>query len=412
MAKSTSSKKIGEVEILPFNPTETGTTETVAEVLPSMSDTIEKALKLYDPVTPAIKELEKEFLKITVSTEVIVKDNGKIVPADEENYKKLTDAIRVVVSKRTAVDDKRKELKAGSLEFGRRIDGRAKEITAMLQPLEDTLKQWKKAVDDAIAAKEVEIEELKNKKKRERHDRLIKANMKLIGSEYVWDSRVDLLQQETLAAINLELLDDVDFNAFVVTLEQKDADDKEKYEAAQKARAEQQKKLDDEARKLREEQDKLKKEVEDMKNQRYQVRAAYLTNDLKLATFSYNHHFCFWNVEAEMVINLISYEEVRELSATDYEIKLAEIKENIEQLKLEAEAKIKLKQDALNKQLEQKKLDEQKAEEERLKGLNDQEKFKDYVQKLLSVPAPSGMQTKKWTDKVNAVQKALKDFQN
>ena len=381
--------------------------EVAAEVVPSFNELVETSLKRYDEVTPKIEELKKEYLPLKVKGGVFVNEKGKICIEDEEGYKKVADGLKFVVSKRTAVDDRRKFLKADSLEFGRRVDARAKEITEMLSPIEEHLRNQKLLIDNLIKEKEKEIEEKKNQQKIERHNRLIKANMKLVGNEYIWDSRVDLLGQETLPAINLEILDDEDFETFVADLEKKDAADKEQYEAAQKAKEEQERKIKEDADKLRQEQDKLQKEIKEMKDSRYAIRTQELLN-LGLGTVSFQRSFLYINLEVEMYVPIITEEEVYEMPAPDWSAKIVEIKEQIEQLKLEAEAKAIEKKNQLEESIRLKEQEDKRLEDERIQGLNDQEKFKDYINRLMAVKVPEGLKTKKYVQKIGDIEKALK----
>ena len=67
---------------------------------------------------------------------------------DTEGYRKVTDAIAIVRTARLSVERKRKELKADALEFGRKVDGRARELTELIEPIENSLKEKKEIVDN------------------------------------------------------------------------------------------------------------------------------------------------------------------------------------------------------------------------------------------------------------------------
>ncbi len=96
----------------------------------------------YDITAPSITEMKEQF-------------SGMVI-TDKESYKAVASAISVVRGHRTAVEKRRKELKAESLEFGRMVDSRAKEITTSLLEIEEPLKVEKKVEDDKEAAIEAE----------------------------------------------------------------------------------------------------------------------------------------------------------------------------------------------------------------------------------------------------------------
>jgi hypothetical protein len=93
--------------------------------IPTFEVLISNELKKFDSVIPAIDEYKAKFLPLKI--------NGI---EDEEGYKVVADGLKIIVGRRVAVENKRKELKADSLSFGRAVDARAKEITEMLSPIE------------------------------------------------------------------------------------------------------------------------------------------------------------------------------------------------------------------------------------------------------------------------------------
>lgn len=65
-----------------------------------------------------------------------------------KGYEEVRKAIGDLRTLRIAVEDRRKELKKDSLEFGRLVDGEAKRITALIEGIEEPLKLKKAVVDD------------------------------------------------------------------------------------------------------------------------------------------------------------------------------------------------------------------------------------------------------------------------
>jgi hypothetical protein len=78
------------------------------------------------------------------------------------NYQDGTKALALARKTRTGIELRRKELKAESLEFGRRVDSTAKQLTALVAPIEDELQAKKDFVDNEKARvkseKEAELE--------------------------------------------------------------------------------------------------------------------------------------------------------------------------------------------------------------------------------------------------------------
>lgn len=88
----------------------------------------------------AIAKMAEEFMPLRV------KDH-----TDERGVKAVHEARMVCVKTRTAVEKTRKELKADSLEYGRKVDAEAKRITAMIEPIEKHLEE-----QEAIVTREKE----------------------------------------------------------------------------------------------------------------------------------------------------------------------------------------------------------------------------------------------------------------
>lgn len=78
-----------------------------------------------------------------------------------DGYKAVGTALKEVAGTRIAVEKKRKQLKADSLEWGRKVDSEAARVTALILEIEEPLRAKKEAVDnerqrklDAIKAEE------------------------------------------------------------------------------------------------------------------------------------------------------------------------------------------------------------------------------------------------------------------
>jgi len=328
---------------------------------------IQTELTKFDAVIPAIKELSSEFLPLKI--------NGI---DDTEGYEKVTKALRFMVSKRVAVEEKRKELKADSLAFGRAVDGRAKEITNMLNPIEEHLKQEKQKIDDYHEMLKIKEEEQKKAKYDERNRRLNEVGMFLVGSNYLYGG---VNTDVCLPNINLELYSDADFDTFI--------NETNKYHQEQK--------------RIFIENDKIKQEVSSLKKERATFRNSILIN-MGLGVVSFNEYWLYFpdKENSMQYATIISYKEVEDLDADAWDKRLIEIKNKIaecdEQHKNNVE---KLIQDAIVKKQEQQKDDEL--------NLSDKEKFDFYINKLLELPKPI-MSTKKWSNYIDAVIKSISAF--
>lgn len=125
-----------------------------------------------------IKKASDEFLKFTV------KDKD-----DVEGYDKVKEALKQVVSTRTGIDSKRKELK-------REIDNESKRLLDLIEPIESHLKAQKSVRDvyleaekkrkeaEVLAIIEAENKKLEEeKKKAEEENRLLREKLAAIEKE-------------------------------------------------------------------------------------------------------------------------------------------------------------------------------------------------------------------------------------
>jgi len=387
---------------IPFEMVESGTipsTENkngIYEEIPTSFDhLIKKELTKFDVVVPAVAELSKEFLPLKITS-----------IDDVEGYTEVSKALRFVVSKRTAVEEKRKELKADSLAYGRAVDARAKEITEMLSPIELHLKSEK----DRIDAEKEEIKKREEEAKiaviNERSNKLIRLGGTLLITEYVWKSSINDTEIST-PRINLELFTDEEFEEFVgLIVKEKEVEDaqikaeEEKKLAEQAKLAEEQQKLQEERAKFQAEQDNIKKEMDDFKQQRATLRNNFLVQ-LGLGTMSFNTNWIYIpKNNIQLFVNIISYDDVLNLSNQEWDNKLAEIKVTIAKLKADDEVTTHGKAGY-----------EVKIDTELLDKSSDKEKYEDYIDRLREQPVPE-MSTKKWSTYIASVTKSLNTFKN
>ena len=407
--------------------------------IPTFEVLISNELKKFDSVIPAIDEYKAKFLPLKI--------NGI---EDEEGYKVVADGLKVIVGRRVAVENKRKELKADSLSFGRAVDARAKEITEMLSPIELHLKKAKEDIDLEFAKIEQKKKEAAQAEISRKHFALIDCGMHLIGNEYTWRSKVNNTE-ETLVAVNLELMSDDDFNTYLSSIEELNKKDKDILEE-QERKAEQQRKeleleqervraeqkaaqdkldaekaaFDAEQAKFKAEQDAIKSERQAFINQRAEMRAELLVSlglVVKMDIFGYNGNY------------ITHLDLLKDLDTEQWNVQLAEIKSLIQSFdnqKKEAEAEAKRIEDEtlvrLSKEAEQraeanriaiekaesdkkeadrlaeieKQESEKLAEQVRQDGLSDKQKMCEFAEKVLSIPRPE-LKTAKYRKEMKAI---------
>lgn len=108
----------------------------------------------YDVTDAAIEKLKNKYLIVPV-----VEDNNGL--ADVKSR------ITVVRKLRTSVESKRKELKKDALEYGRKVDGEAKRITAELLAIEAPMKDAQSKYEAKVAAEKAELARIEAERKAE-----------------------------------------------------------------------------------------------------------------------------------------------------------------------------------------------------------------------------------------------------
>ena len=367
-------------------------TVTESELPATFEALVNQEIKKFDAVTPAIKELSKQYLPLKVSG---------LVNSEEalESYDKVAKAFRDMVSKRTAVENKRKELKADSITFGKAVDSKAKEITELLSPIENHLKEQKESYERAKKEIEDQAQRENESKRLLRIGMLESAGMYLIGNEYIWQSKLDLAKSESFVQINLELYSDEDFEEYVkniadmVSAENIEIE-KQKKEAAEKLAS-------------------MSSEMEEIKAERSANRLSSLLSIGVVISEMTGIFFYKQN-------SLMSYPELVFLSAADWNLKFTEIVERIAKIESDIleqeneEAKNKeeaigiLKQEAENRILEESKR-KQDEDNEVLMAMPDRDRVSEYVKKLLAIEPPI-VNTLKWKKEIKNIKEYMEAY--
>lgn len=138
-------------------------------------NTIKNELQKYNVTDAAIAKLNADYMAL------VVKD-----ASDKAGYESVKTARIDIKKRRVEVEKTRVALKAESLEYGRRVDGEAKRITALLEPIETHLISQEKIVDDEKAR----IKALEDAKEAERLkvrvEELVNLGCHFDGQNYVY----------------------------------------------------------------------------------------------------------------------------------------------------------------------------------------------------------------------------------
>ena len=391
-----------------------------ANSVPTFDQLVSIELTKFDVVVPKVAELSAEFMPLKITS-----------IEDKDGYNEVSKALRFIVSKRTAVEEKRKELKADSLAFGRAVDARAKEITLMLSPIEDHLKNEKQRIDDEIENLKRLEQEAKDKFINDRIFRLLSIGFAQTMTEFIWYSKLNVSNTESFLKINIELWSDEDFDEFTNRIEQLNETEKktlifqdEQRRAQEERIKEERQKLEEEQNKLKAETEKLKEEMAKIKNERTQFRNSILTN-LGLGGLSFSNHWLYFKRKnVSNSVTIISKDDVENFSNEEWNNCIVNITARIEELKRQDEID---EEDAKRKILaeHQAHLEQSKdvftnyiediAEENLRKfissNLSDKDKFEIYVDSLLDMSAPE-MKTKKYQGFVTGLVKSISSFKN
>ena len=112
----------------------------IIEIEPTEKNEVDALPVKYNITDAAINQLRVQYTGLEIT--------------DKSSYKAVISAIADVRGRRTSVEKRRKELKAGALDYGRRVDGEAKRITGLLEEIEEPLKE-KKLTEDSKETKRI-----------------------------------------------------------------------------------------------------------------------------------------------------------------------------------------------------------------------------------------------------------------
>ena len=367
---------------------------------PTFDELIKTELQKYDAIVPKVQELKDLFMNLEIQS-----------IEDKEGYAKVKEGLRFMIGKRNEIEDKRKELKADSLKFGKAVDERAREIQGMISPIEDYLRVEKEKIDQEVKALKEAVEAEAKRLLGLRFDRLVLMNFKPVLDDYVWTSTLNAADQHSLNKLNIEVWADDKFNSWCEDFYNDIIAKEEELLKIARIKEEQEKaELLSQQAILKEEQDRLKKEQEDMlreiqamAEERLNTRITIL-EDLGLVV-SQISPFIFYKNKS-----VISVDELKLLNVSDWNAALENIKlgkADIDESLAIAEEIGKRNAELLAKaQLQKEQEDAKLAEIERLSLLGDSDKFKYYLESLLSINAPD-MKSSKFKKEINSILEFL-----
>lgn len=121
---------------------------------------VSTAIATYQPADAGIADLRERFMPLVVEG-----------VEDREGLRRVHDARMVVKAHRVAIEKTRKDLKAGALEYGRRVDDEAKRLKALLEPIETHLQ----AEEERIAAEKAAIKAEEERRRKAKLDERVAA---------------------------------------------------------------------------------------------------------------------------------------------------------------------------------------------------------------------------------------------
>lgn len=323
-------------------------------------ETIKTELQKYNVTDAAIAKLNADYMALAVKG-----------VDDKAGYEVVKTARIDIKKRRVEVEKTRVQLKAESLEYGRRVDGEAKRITALLEPIETHLIGQEKIVEVEKERLKAEVEAKEAARIQARIDRLESMGMGLIAGHYKLPYGVEGV---AVPVAILKVCTDEQFAQFVVEIQaKKDAEDAriKAEEVARQAETERLAKVAAEQDAERKRFEALAKENEEKERKRlYDIveesRKALIKE--RLETAEREKKEAAIRAEAERVRKekeeweTIKAQEARDIAAAKQKViddakHAAELekakKEAAERAKIEAEAKIRREA-------------EEKAEKERL----------------------------------------------
>lgn len=167
-----------------------------------MSETTEPTVEVAVP-----SEL---IVKYDVTTEQIAAERERCASLSADTpkgYEEVRKSIAKMRATRVAIEKRRKELKAGALEYGRKVDAAAKHLTGLVEEIEAPLQAKKDAVDEEKARAKAEAEAAKQRaieeqirQEREAEEARLRAEREAEEQRLAAEREAQRVEAERLAA--------------------------------------------------------------------------------------------------------------------------------------------------------------------------------------------------------------------
>jgi len=228
---------------------------------------IKQAVVQYDIAESTINEWNDRFMVLKVND---IKDKDTLAL--------VTNGWRMLKDARMAVDVKRKDLKADSLEYGRKVDSEAKRLTELMKPIETHLKTQKDFVKEEKARIEQENAEKLQKLHDDRIQELINAGAVFNGYQYVYGYDNSFVKGTDISVIELdswiELIESI--TTWKSEKDKKDEEIRIENERIANENAAEKKRLDEQQDKIDKQNEKLEKDKLLAKENERKYRASEL----------------------------------------------------------------------------------------------------------------------------------------
>jgi hypothetical protein len=197
-------------------PQQTGTEVAVAEVISDEEFLSRNLIALKQTLPEELSAKLEEYKAITIAG-----------TSDKAGYKKAKEAWKQLKDARIAIEKKRKELKEPAITYGKNIENIAKELTAMVEPIEKDLNAKMKYIDETEEREALEASRLQREKERAEYEALQRKSAReqnLFGVGMYYNGQVYFsptapqLQPVTPEQING--LDDVSWNNLIAGIKQ------------------------------------------------------------------------------------------------------------------------------------------------------------------------------------------------
>lgn len=355
-------------------------------------------------------------------------------PEDKDGYEEVRKAIGVLRPKRTGLEAERKSVVKPYNDFVKHINSQYDVITTLIQEGpggELELKQKKEAVDDIIKQQEEEEERQKEQKINNRINELISKGMAFSGEYYSIAAPELGIAETSIGVVDIRTMSDDLFENFRQLVidkagkieaykaekellekkaqEEKEAADKkerEEFAAQKKQMEEQQAEMQKQQEEMKAQQDKLDQQKRDAELREQQAEQEKVNLVIRNRSailvgmgLEYNAQGDSFDYSGEVLV--ADAPGIADHNDTEWLALIETLKTTIAKKKADAEAFLQKQKDDEAERL-------RLQEQERQAGLKEKDKMKEYINALLSVPAPE-FNTKAWKAKLGMVRDFIND---